>query len=203
MPSPRLTAFTLLELLVAVSIIGLLASLFFPVFGRVYDQLNTTKCVHNMKQVSVAIKSAAIDNSGDYPMIENDPANPIHDAADGKIWTLPELVQHYGATVAILRCPADEAARLCQPKGAPGTVSYFKAKGSSYEWFPMFEGDSVNAPRIVSPRGVRSIPAGRARLLLDYAESGEGPHKRELTGSTMHVAYADGSVRAVLLAKQP
>ena len=119
-----------------------------------------------------------------------------------KIWTLPELVTHYGAPLDILKCPADESAKLHFPKDSPNGSSYFAAKGSSFEWFPFFEGENVNAPRIVTPMGARNLPPSRVRLLMDYAENGEAPHNRTPTGSMMQTAFADGSVRAVTITKQ-
>jgi len=36
---------------------------------------------------------------------------------------------------------------------------------------------------------------------MDYAENGEAPHNRSAESSSMHVFYADGSVRTVVLTK--
>ena len=194
-------AFTLIELLVVVSIIAMLTSLLFPVTAKVMDQLNTTKCRNNLRQVGMLIQTAATDNNGAYPRIENDPKNPIHKENDGKVWTLAELVKSRGASLDILKCPADQSAKLAHPKDGNGATSYFEAMGSSYEWFPFFEGENVNAPRMFTPFGTRNIPPGRVRLIMDYAESGEAPHDRTAVSSSMHVCYADGSVRLVALPK--
>lgn len=194
-------AFTMIELLVVISIIAMLATLLFPVTAKVMDQLNTTKCRNNLRQIGMLIQTAATDNNGAYPRIENDSKNPIHKENDGKVWTLAELVKSRGASVDILKCPADLSAKLAHPKGTSGSSSYYETLGSSYEWFPFFEDESVNAPRIFTPFGTRNIPPSRVRLLMDYAESGEAPHERTAVSSSMHVCYADGSVRLVALPK--
>ena len=198
----RTRGFTLIELLVVLAIIAALVTLIFPVVGKVTDQLHDTKCLSNLRQLGIVIQTAAAENNGTYPSIENDPQNPIHKPEDGKVWTMPELVQSRGATVDILKCPADLRAKLAHPKNTSGSKSYFETKGSSYEWYPLYEGESINAPRRMIFGSIRSMPPSRVRLLMDYAESGEAPHDRTADASSLHVFYADGSVRTVALLKQ-
>ena len=54
MPSKRRLsdAFTLVELLVVIVIIGLLAGLAVPVLGKARDSGDRTKCMSNMRQIS-------------------------------------------------------------------------------------------------------------------------------------------------------
>jgi prepilin-type N-terminal cleavage/methylation domain-containing protein len=195
------SGFTLIELLVVIAIIGMLVTLLIPVTTRVIDSANELKCTKNLTQLGIIIQTAATDGGGAYPAIENDPQNPIHSEKDGKVWTLPDLVKSRGGSVDILKCPADLKQKLSKPKGKEA-MSYFDTYGSSYEWVPMFEGESVNAPRVFTPFGTRNIPPRRVRLLMDYVETGEAPHSRTAEGSTMHVFYADGSVRKVVITKQ-
>ena len=199
--APRRSGFTLIELLVVISIIAMLATLLFPVGSKLIDQAHNAKCRNNMRQLGMLIITAATDNDGTYPAIENDPKNPIHKPEDGKVWTMPELVQARGGTVDILKCPADLRAKLFHPKDTTGTQSYFEAKGSSYEWYPLYEGENVNAPKRYGFGSARSMPPSRVRLLMDYAENGEAPHDRSPEASTMHVFYADGSVRPAVIVK--
>ena len=200
-PKPHRSAFTLIELLVVISIIAVLGSLLFPMTSQIIDQARTTQCTSNLRQLGMMIQTAAVDTDGVYPQIENDPQNPIHTNEDGKVWTLPELVKARGASVDVLKCPGDIHAQLAHPASG-GTSSYFAVKGSSYEWYPYYEGEKTVAPRRFG-RGdrVSVLPPSRVRLLMDYAESGEAPHSRTIEGSKMHVFYADGSVRDVMLAK--
>jgi prepilin-type N-terminal cleavage/methylation domain-containing protein/prepilin-type processing-associated H-X9-DG protein len=195
------SAFTLIELLVVIAIITILGSLVFPVTSQVIDQARTAQCSSNLRQLGIMIQGVAADNDGAYPQIENDPQNPIHTEADGKVWTMPELVKSRGASPEILKCPGDINARLAHPANGSAS-SYFQAKGSSYEWYPYYEGEKTVAPRRFG-RGdrVSVLPPSRVRLLMDYAESGEAPHSRTVDGSKMHVLYADGSVRDVVLSK--
>jgi len=64
--SPR-PAFTLVEMLIVISIIGLLAALLFPVFARVRESARTTSCSSNLRQLGLAFTQYTQDYGGRYP----------------------------------------------------------------------------------------------------------------------------------------
>jgi prepilin-type N-terminal cleavage/methylation domain-containing protein len=196
------SAFTLIELLCVMAIIGLLAALLIPVLGRSRDSVDDAACMSNLRQAGGVIVAVATENNGVYPEIENDRENPIHPPGDGTpVPTLPELMTTMGTPKTVLKCPADERSMLARPKGGTGSVSYFQRFGSSYEWLPFFEGESVQGPKYYSFAGPRNISPQRVRLLMDYAETGEAPHARKTDSSSMQVFYADGTVRVVEIRK--
>src|SRR5215831_16920713 len=60
-------AFTLLELLVVVAIIGILGSLLLPTLTRAKQQSKTAVCLGNLHQIDLAIEMFATDSGGRYP----------------------------------------------------------------------------------------------------------------------------------------
>jgi len=59
--------FTLVELLVVISIIGLLAGLGIPAVKRGLDAGHSAKCLNNLKQMSVGFERFAVENNGYIP----------------------------------------------------------------------------------------------------------------------------------------
>ena len=64
------SAFTLIELLVVITIIGILAGIALPVFNTVQLKGAQTKVLAQAKQVGLALKLYAGDNSGSYPVYQ-------------------------------------------------------------------------------------------------------------------------------------
>lgn len=60
-------AFSLIELLTVIAIIGVLAAILTPVLGRVRESSKSTRCVTNLRQAGVAIQAYASDNKGSLP----------------------------------------------------------------------------------------------------------------------------------------
>ncbi len=67
MNSSRLRAFTLIEILVVISIIAILAALLFPVFGRARENARRASCQSNLKQIGIAIAMYREDFDGVNP----------------------------------------------------------------------------------------------------------------------------------------
>lgn len=65
--SKRLKAFTLVELLVVITIIGLLAALSFGAYGRVISQRNQAESAARLRQWGVALGAYVAENNGALP----------------------------------------------------------------------------------------------------------------------------------------
>jgi len=60
----RHSAFTLVELLVVIAVVGILAALMFPALNTAKTAGNNVKCVSNLKQIGVGLFSYAADHDG-------------------------------------------------------------------------------------------------------------------------------------------
>jgi prepilin-type N-terminal cleavage/methylation domain-containing protein len=85
MSTRRSRGFTLVELLLAVVIIGVLAGLLFPVLMTARKQARMTSCTANLRQLSLAY-GAYMADYGAYP----DPLHVVRSAPDRRILFCPE-----------------------------------------------------------------------------------------------------------------
>jgi len=58
----------LIELLVVIAIIAILAAILFPIFTKVREKANQSKCMNNQRQLAVAIMAKAQDNDEQLPL---------------------------------------------------------------------------------------------------------------------------------------
>ncbi|RLS65738.1 MAG: type II secretion system protein [Planctomycetota bacterium] len=71
-------AFTIVELLVVISIVTILASFLMPAFARVREAADRLQCSNNMRQIGCAIMSYADDNNDRVPAMQCITGEPNH-----------------------------------------------------------------------------------------------------------------------------
>ena len=71
-------AFTLVEIMIVVAIIGLLAAIAIPNFVKARNTAQAGACINNMKQIDGAIDLFAVDTAGSRP--------PLPDAVEETGW---------------------------------------------------------------------------------------------------------------------
>lgn len=114
---PRV-AFSLVELLVVVAIVGLLTAILLPVFAKSREKARASACISNYHQIGLAIQMYATDADGDTPPDGGSFSGIMADSAP------------YLKNTAVFVCP-DDFDRV--KEGRPGTYRM----GSRYQGLPI------------------------------------------------------------------
>ena len=193
--------FTLMELLVVISVIVILAALLFPTFARARENARRASCMSNMKQIGLGIMQYTQDYDERYPFTGIEyPDTP------GK---LPQVLDPYVKNTKIFKCPSDSSAIGALSNylaTAPPTIvtvyplSYYY----HYCFYHVFQDSTGLSPATFgSPKTVAAsrvaYPAQKAMLdcvlsdngLLDTTGKTYPPHR---PGFIMSL-YADGHVK--------
>ena len=124
----RAYAFTLLELLVVMAILGVLAALLLPTLTRSRETARAAVCMSNLHQIGVALQLYLQENNNRLPVMRDVSTNTNTPAP-----TLPGpdtvLATQLG-NVAVLRCPSDNQ-------------GLFQQTGSSYSWNSLLNGQDA------------------------------------------------------------
>jgi len=162
-------AFTLIDLLVVVVVLGVLASLVLPSLGRAKERARSTQCLQNLHQLGGAVMLYAKEHGQHLPAAERQPTNPVL-----RTNTLPricDLLSNYVAGAAgIFACPNDRS-------------GYHDREGSSYEWNYTFNGARLDE---LASSGATLSPQ-QVPLMYDYANAHRTPR-----GMTKNVLFANG-----------
>ena len=103
--SPRACGFTLVELLVVISIIAVLAAMLLPTINLVRTAATTTKCVSNIRQLALGAVAFSGDNEGALPLAGTSWAytNWVYNLGNGR-WM--QSLDPYISDYRIFNCPA-------------------------------------------------------------------------------------------------
>lgn len=110
-------AFTLVELIVVVTVLAVLAAILFPVFARAKSAAKQTQCVSQLRQIGASIGLYTSDSDGIFPHA----IDPI-DRASPEIWSefpefqaripympyLHDVLQPYVKSREVFHCPSDD-----------------------------------------------------------------------------------------------
>ena len=123
------SAFTLVELLVVISIIALLIALILPAIKQARRRAMVTICMANLRQIGVGLTSYTADYEGQFP--PNPRENPVfvHDGFGGE--TAAALQEAFEGDVRSFFCPFDPL----QPEGGSFPEVATRPGGQTYNLF--------------------------------------------------------------------
>ncbi len=175
-------AFTLVEALVVIAIVGLLAGLLVPGLARARGLGQSTSCLGNLRQVGVALQVYVQDNGNRMPVMRDRPLGPepgTNPFTPSKGVPGPDevLLDVLGNTQA-LRCAGDRQ-------------RIFERTGSSYAWNSLLNGQDADRLKVMS----LEFEAHEVPVFFDK----EGFHRFRGARHAVNYLYADGHIRNLLV----
>lgn len=149
---PDRGAFTLVELLVVITILGLLATLLMPSFSRAKQIARRGVCQTNLHNVATAMTMYLEDSADRMPVASAMPSLKLNDEP-----SIADVLDPYLSTADTLRCPGD----LERP--------FWQTEGSSYAYNTNLGGRTTDEGFLA-----RRLGANRMPVMHDY-EPFHGP----------------------------
>jgi prepilin-type N-terminal cleavage/methylation domain-containing protein/prepilin-type processing-associated H-X9-DG protein len=120
MPRRIQPGFTIVELLVVISIIGAVTAILLPAIAKARAIARRTRCASNLKQIDIAMHSYLSSNDDKYPCSQTD-VLPKKNPSDPNIWLWQGrgwrsfIAPHLGGKIdannpSVLLCPSDKIA---------------------------------------------------------------------------------------------
>ncbi len=171
------SAFTLIELLIVIAIVGVLAALLLPVFNRAKEASRASACLSNLHQLGVALQLYVQDNRNRMPVMY-DALFTTNNAPTNIQKTVDVVLTNYFGTTNVLKCPSDRD-------------GVYQRTRSSYGWNVLINGQDADHFRVLTLNfNPHQIP-----LMFDK----EAFHKARGEGKGVNYLYADGHIKNLLV----
>lgn len=204
----KVRAFTLIELLTVIAIIGILAAIIIPVVGKVREAARASQCLSNIRQIAMALNMFADDHREFYPTVgNNDWIKSASAVPTGEMPGIFDYLAGQRVSTAVywahwnnrfrgtaLICPTNEARN-------PSPYSYGLNEMLT-ERIPARQVPGMGASknfaarwRVTSPsQAMLVIESNQWRAKLPGSTGGEEPVRIPRHGSQINLAYVDGHV---------
>jgi prepilin-type N-terminal cleavage/methylation domain-containing protein len=124
--------FTLIELLVVIAVLGILAALLLPAFGRAKEKGRSTMCLSNLHQVGIALQLYVQDSQNKLPTMFDWSTDPT---ANTNGPSMNQVLAGYAGSSNVFHCPSDNQ-------------NLFQLTGSSYSWNNLLNGQDADHLRV-------------------------------------------------------
>ncbi|PYK97688.1 MAG: hypothetical protein DME19_15420 [Verrucomicrobia bacterium] len=173
----RKRAFTLVELLVVLAILGVLAGLLLPAFSKAKEAGRAAACLSNLRQIGIALQLYTQDNNNRLPVMRDRLFETNAPPSTNVLPGVDVVLSNYLGAVQVLRCPSDRK-------------QIFEQTGSSYAWNSLLNGQDAEHLKVLN----MDFDPHQIPVMFDK----ETFHNARGAKKGVNYLYADGHIKNLL-----